>query len=136
MTTVLGLPSGATFSYIIDVNNSGIGVGQGGVTSSAGFFYSNGAFTYLPTVFGGTTYSYVLPRAINDAGQIVGTAYIKVANNPDLERAFLYDNGQMYDLSSLVSGIPEGQTLTRRGRSSSVRQMSSGRQILSSSLLS
>ena len=113
VTTVLGLPSGATFSYIIDVNNSGIGVGQGGVTSSAGFFYSNGAFTYLPTVFGGTTYSYVLPRAINDAGQIVGTAYIKVANNPDLERAFLYDNGQMYDLSSLVPGIPGGQVLTR-----------------------
>ncbi len=109
VTTVLGLPSGVTQSYLVDINNSGVGVGYAQVNGNlVGFSYSNGALSYLPTVLGGTSYTSVIPRAINDAGQIVGTL-----SASGLERAFLYDNGQMYDLSSLVTGIPAGQVLTR-----------------------
>lgn len=88
---------GGTSSRGIDINNAGHVIGNStlvGDQDSHGFIYSNGALQDLGTL-GGTDSA---ARDINNHGQVVGTS---TDNNGNL-RAFLWENGTMTDLNTLL----------------------------------
>jgi probable HAF family extracellular repeat protein len=93
----LGTLGGAS-SEALAINNLGQIVGGANLPGSSvdeAFLYSNGKMTDLGGFGGGESEA----QGINDAGEIVGTAF-----PPGLsERAFLYVDGSMYDLNSLVT---------------------------------
>lgn len=60
-----------------------------------GFLYYQGSVTDLGTLPGDTDST---AQAINDSGQIIGES----TNAVDTARAFLYQNGKMYDLNTLI----------------------------------
>lgn len=93
-----------------DVNASGQAVGSSNLKTNGlatrGFLWSNGTTTdlgvlgaspYLPEESGGKSSR---ANAINDAGQIVGNTM----TNSGVGHAFLYENGVMKDLGSLLVG--------------------------------
>ncbi len=98
------------------INNRGQVVGQGLVPSGDafnGFIYSDGAITNIGTLEGGRNSQ---AFAINDRGKVVGIAdqpYDDVCLDPDTgmyvpcvkyaQRAFLYENGVMTALNSLIA---------------------------------
>lgn len=97
--TDLGGLQGADYSAAYAVNSSGDVVGGSRTDPSSGtpthaFLYHQGAMTDLGTLAGDSTSS---ADSINDSGQIVG-----VSQSDTAPRAFLYENGQMYDLNSLI----------------------------------
>lgn len=102
--TALGTLSGGADSIATAVNSAGAIVGQSTVSSADtldgrghAFLYSGGSMTAL-TEAAGTVMS--LADDINDSGDIVGT--FRTAQF--INHAFLYRNGQMIDLNSLISG--------------------------------
>jgi len=97
--TDLGGLQGATYSAAYSINTGGEIVGGSRTDSSSGapthaFLYSQGAMTDLGTLSGDSGSS---ANSINDSGQIVG-----VSQTDTTSRAFLYENGQMYDLNTLI----------------------------------
>jgi probable HAF family extracellular repeat protein len=82
------------------INNANQVVGQYGWDDrwnlDHAFLCTGGVLTDLGTL-GGT---YSRANSVNDLGQVVGTALISDA--PWAERAFLYDDGTMYDLNNLI----------------------------------
>ena len=98
--TDLGGLQGADYSAAYAVNSGGDVVGGSRTDASSGapthaFLYRQGAMTDLGTLAGDATSS---ANSINDSGQIVGLSQGDVAS-----RAFLYQNGQMYDLNALIN---------------------------------
>lgn len=88
---------GGTVSRGIDINDAGQVIGNStlpGDIDFHGFLYSNGALQDLGTL-GGTSST---ARDINHHGQIVGTS----SDVNWLPRAFLWENGAMIDLNTLL----------------------------------
>jgi probable HAF family extracellular repeat protein len=81
-------------SFPTAINNAGQVVGR---TGFSGFLYSGGKVTLLGTL-GGVTSN---PAAINDAGQVVGSSYLNGYGG--VVHAFLYKNGKMIDLNTMIS---------------------------------
>lgn len=97
--TELGGLQGANYSAAYSVNDSGDAVGGSRTDQSSGapthaFLYHAGALTDLGTLSGDSSSS---ANSINDSGQVVGESQSDTAT-----RAFLYENGRMYDLNSLI----------------------------------
>jgi probable HAF family extracellular repeat protein len=93
-TTVdLGAILGATTSAADVINDSGQ---VAGTSSSGTFIYSGGSVTYLDGVGASG-----VPSAMNNAGQVVGSAYTGTTV------AFLYSGGHSYELGSLGGGNTE-----------------------------
>jgi probable HAF family extracellular repeat protein len=97
--TDLGGLQGADYSAAYWVNSSGAIVGGSRTDPSAGapthaFLYTQGVMTDLGTLAGDSTSS---ANSVNDSGQIVG-----VSQSDTASRAFLDENGQMYDLNTLI----------------------------------
>jgi probable HAF family extracellular repeat protein len=67
-----------------------------GVSGDHAFLYRRGTLSDLGTLPGGASSS---ANAINEDGEIVG---VSVATDGVTSRAFIYVNGQMYDLNSLL----------------------------------
>ena len=92
----LGGPSSSSIATAI--NSSGQVVGESAPSPNApshAFLYQNGHMTDLGTL-GGTQSG---AAAINDQGQVVGTAGLDPANT--IQHAFLYSAGKMVDLGTL-----------------------------------
>ena len=94
--TMIG-PAGRT-GVANRVNDAGVVVGAisvaAGATTTHAFRYADGVLTDLGTLGGGSSEA----RGINERGDIVGSAH-NAASQP---RAFLWRNGQMIDLNTLV----------------------------------
>jgi len=101
--TDLGSLPGEHSSAATAINNAGQVVGWSYVNPAAphqpipthAFLYSGGKMTDLGTLGGLDSYA----RAINDAGQVVGTSGLSKGG----QHAFLFTNGKMVDLNSLIS---------------------------------
>jgi probable HAF family extracellular repeat protein len=97
-----GFGSGS-FSRAWDINNNGWIVGERSRQQSSpvrAFLYRNGRFRSLGTLGGRSPFRFgtdSIAHAINDRGQIVGTA---LPPNPPLH-GFLWENGVMRDLGTL-----------------------------------
>lgn len=97
--TDLGGLQGANYSAAYSINTNGDVVGGSRSDPSSGspthaFLYHQGVMTDLGTLAGDSGSS---ADSINDTGQIVG-----VSQSDTSKRAFLYANGHMYDLNSLI----------------------------------
>jgi len=112
--TNLASQIGGTGSWAKGINNNGqiVGVytpsGPPSTDASAGdhgFVLSNGVMTDLGTIAGGTTYE---PWRINSSGQVVG--WYKA--NGSVQHAFIYTNGKLQDLNTLVPTLPAGVVLS------------------------
>lgn len=96
MTGIQASPANQLFNTASDVNDSGVVVGfHWGVSGSSStpqlaFMYSNGVLTDIGTLPSAAT---SIARAINNAGDIVGTSQ---------GRGFLYSGSTMTDLNSLL----------------------------------
>ena len=98
--TALGIPFGQS-SEATAINNSGQIVGNSGEANSGNlgqhaFLWSDGTATDLGTLPGD---SYAVATSINDSGLIVGESF---SNDPQTGHAFVYENGVMTDLNSLL----------------------------------
>jgi probable HAF family extracellular repeat protein len=87
-------PDGDYFSVANALNDRDEVVGISGAGHA--FLYRRGALSDLGTLPGDETSS---ANAINEDGEIVG---VSVATDGVTSRAFIYLNGQMYDLNSLI----------------------------------
>ena len=103
--TELGIPFGTRNSGATAINSSGQIVGNGRATSIQRNFsgqhailWSNGTATDLGTLPGD---SYSDATSINDSGVIVGESFTD-ASKPQEGHAFVYENGVMTDLNSLL----------------------------------
>jgi probable HAF family extracellular repeat protein len=98
---------GGTYSSAYLVNSKGQASGVANIAGDLethGFIYSAGTLTDLGTLGG----AYVLPNAINNKGQIVGEALTSGGQF----HAFLWDNGTLVDLNSLLPGNSGWQLMT------------------------
>lgn len=90
--------SDSSAAYAINTSGDVVGssrIGQATGAPSHAFLYRQGTMTDLGALQGDTNSS---ANSINDLQQIVGTS----SDAAGTERAFLYQNGQMYDLNSLI----------------------------------
>lgn len=83
------LPFGDPWTYPFAINNAGQVMGM--AASGSGFLYSDGTMTEFGTLGG----EYSRPRAMNEAGDVVGSSPLF---RDALWHAFLYRNGVMIDL--------------------------------------
>lgn len=93
-----GLQGGDSAAYA--VNSSGDVAGSSRTSQADGapthaVLFHQGAITDLGTLAGDLDSA---ANSINDSGQVVGVS----ADAADTQRAFLYQNGRMYDLNSLI----------------------------------
>lgn len=98
ITDLSGLQGGDSAAYA--VNSSGDIAGGSRTSQTDGapthaVLFHEGAITDLGTLAGDLDST---ASSINDGGQIVGVS----SDAADTQRAFLYQNGQMYDLNSLI----------------------------------
>jgi probable HAF family extracellular repeat protein len=102
--TALGTPYGTEESDANAINSSGQIVGNAGDPSSAdglgqhAILWSNGTATDLGTLPGD---SFADATSINDSGVIVGDSYAD-SSKSQIGHAFVYENGVMTDLNSLL----------------------------------
>jgi probable HAF family extracellular repeat protein len=91
---------GGRFSYASAINDAGQVVGGSsfaGDSTSAAFLFSQGQMTSLGTLGGAGSNAY----GINNFGEIVGQSLVDDSFSD--ASAFLYENGTMYNLNSLIS---------------------------------
>ncbi len=81
-----------------------------GVAGEQAYLWEAGRIHYLEALPGT---HYLSPRAINNAGQIVGVAY-----HPDLDgrRAFLWEKGKTHDLGMPPDELSEASDVNERGQ--------------------
>lgn len=96
----LGGLDGATYSAAYSIDSGGDIVGSSRTSAIDGapthaVLFSHGVITDLGTLGGDLNSS---ANSINDLGQIVGVS----STDTDTSRGFLYQNGHMYDLNSLI----------------------------------
>jgi probable HAF family extracellular repeat protein len=99
-------------TYVEDVNSSGVLVGSCSHTSAPilrAFVHTGGQLQSIPLANGGRA------NAVNDRGQVVGFYY-----GADSGRGFLYENGVVTDLNSLIDPalgwlIVEGNDINESG---------------------
>lgn len=93
---LLGTFGGAN-SYAMALNDQGQAAGSaqtsGGFMNA--FLWTNGFMQDLGTLGGTSSYAY----GVNGAGQVVGYSYVDGSTAP---HAFLFENGVMFDLNSLI----------------------------------
>ena len=93
------------FGNALDMNDHGEFVGWGSWDSGLerAFLYRVGEFTVLGSL---SDSGYTVPLAINESSQIVGQSDIGYVERPwgyrRIDHAFLYDNGVMTDLNTLI----------------------------------
>ena len=96
---------GGTNSWGRDINNGGMVVGESDVNDGVGEHYTR-AFQYvggIMTDLGALGGGFSSAAAVNDSGVIVGWA-----EDDDRERhAFVYTDGEMYDLNDLICTVNE-----------------------------
>ena len=98
--TDLGTPLGGWRYSGAGINNSGVAIGDYELASlDRGWVLDNGVMSDIPLLPGAST---LLPRDINNAGQIVGGSG---------GRGFLYDDGVIVDLNTLLDSTGAGWTL-------------------------
>jgi probable HAF family extracellular repeat protein len=99
----LGVLAGYNSSYAYGINNKGQVVGYADdITGNnlRAFLYKDGTMYNLGTLGG----NYSLAYGINTKGQIIGYSATAVdSNNQTSEHAFLYENGSMNDINSLLN---------------------------------
>jgi len=66
------------------------------------FLYSNGQMIDLGTLGGDLNGEFSVGVGINDAGQVTGRSSTSPNSSPAFYHAFLYSNGQMFDLNDLI----------------------------------
>ncbi|HWY48359.1 MAG TPA: hypothetical protein VNX70_13315 [Bryobacteraceae bacterium] len=100
---------GGLNSYAMGVNNSGEVIGYASLSSGYEHAFSavGGVMTDLGTL-GGSSFAY----GINDSGEIVGYSWPTTGDNP---HAFLYLNGMLIDLNSLIPSGSGWQLLEAYG---------------------
>lgn len=109
--TVIGSPPKPTlYDFGLGINNRGQGVGRLTIGAHFGNFhpylYQNGKMTDLGTLFPGDPHARGSAFAINDCGMIVGWSAKGggTPGHPPVDwRAFVYSDGKMVDLNSLLS---------------------------------
>jgi probable HAF family extracellular repeat protein len=102
--TNLGLPVNGSFAYSLgtDISENGkfiVGWADtvaSPVTTNIAFLDTKGKMIALGTLGGTTSVAW----SVNNSGEVVGAAMLP---NDPLDHAFLYDNGKMIDLNSLIS---------------------------------
>ena len=102
---------GGTAGYANGINDSGTIVGDYADSngSAHAVSYANGVVTSLDS---SGTYAMSVATAINNSGTIVGYAGAGPIGNT-LPIAFVYSNGELSNLNSLVSGLPGGESLVQ-----------------------
>lgn len=101
------LPPAVSPMFASAINNKGAVIGTAGVavgpsnTASHGFLYRNGQTVDLgvlaPLIPGQAPDNNVYPESINEKSQIVGAAYTQAGPT-----VFLYQDGQIYDVMTLI----------------------------------
>ena len=97
--TDLGGLQGASYSSASSIDDNGDVVGGSRTDQTSGapthaFLYKQGVMNDLGTLGGDTNSS---ADSVNDSGQVVGSS-----QSDTTKRAFLYENGHMYDLNTLI----------------------------------
>lgn len=94
-------PVGVTSSDAYAINASGEVAGVVGNNEDVyqGFFYNGTTVVNIGTLGGSESYAY----GINDSAQVVGMSEYTGGSNSTLDHAFLYANGAMIDLNTLIS---------------------------------
>jgi probable HAF family extracellular repeat protein len=88
---------GGTYSYAQALNNAGQVIGSSYLSGGEhAFLYSSGTGMVDLTLGGSNSYA----QALNDAGQVIGYSY---TSGNAAQHAFLYSDGAMTDLTSLLS---------------------------------
>ena len=94
----------------LKVNAAGVAAGYGG--NDAIRFNADGSYDVLDASGLGLSQAGVSGRALNDLGSIVGTANGLDADGNFQFEAFLYEDGRMYDLASLITDFSGWDFLT------------------------
>ena len=99
----LGTISGSGSSQAFAINNNGVIAGSSTTASNQthAFTNINDVFTDLGVLSGNTTSAAV---AINDLGQVIGSSGTSSASVP-----VLFQNGQIYDLNAVTTGLGDFQ---------------------------
>jgi probable HAF family extracellular repeat protein len=103
--TNLGVLPGHESSTATAMNDAGdvVGIAHGGHTASC-FIYRGGVMTNMGLIGMSGPYPACAVRQINNAGVAVGFANaIPTATDPAFSAAFVYENGRMTNLNSLIS---------------------------------
>ncbi|WKB55393.1 PEP-CTERM sorting domain-containing protein [Eleftheria terrae] len=98
---------GGRWSVADGISNNGRITGSAALADDSyhAFLSDGGALHDLGTLGGGYSWG----EAVNARGQVVGWSDVY---NENLDRAFLFDDGQMVDLNSLLDATGRGWTLT------------------------
>lgn len=108
---------GGTNSWGRDVNNAGQVVGESdakgpdGESYTHAFLWTAGAMADLGTLRTNTRHGFSAASGLNEKGEVVGWA----ENEKRQRRAFVYRDGQMYDLNSLLYLRADDGTITVPG---------------------
>jgi len=118
--TEIGTFGGAD-SYANAVDGAGDVIGEASLANGYenAFVDIGGVMTDLGTLAGGNSFAY----GINDSGSIVGYSWSPTGDSPD---AFLYSNGAMVDLNSLIAAGSGWQLLEAYGINDSDEIVGSG----------